>query len=758
MVPAAAGSAKSASASGAEDGSNTADERLAEVTLKVKEALDVSNDYTSFYGNYTESGYGVRWQLNWNSENEGLSVQADENGKIYSVNLYSYGSADYGYKYYGNQGFNPRFPKVTRAEAAAAAGEFLKKVMDANESVEFHENGEVPRDEEAYYFYGSLTVNGLKTDVGVNLTVRTSDLKVTSFYRDDGGYYIPGGYPAADARVTPEQALSLLKTKYTARAEYALVDGSKVAKLVYFVSADGDYAVDAKTGELVNINSYYAYGSAQGIRGMAEAAEYGVKSVYLTEAELKGVKYLEGVLSASELDKLVRAETAFGLTSEYVMGKVDYNVTDPNGGGNPVPLTDIAVYSDGKDTSKTEEKEANVTATFAYTLKVTDYAAFGISAEDWKKLKDEGNEPEVIKTFTLNAKTGEIMSCYTDYFGFGWNEKKEPTTPVISKTAEAYISKRYPELFGKTALYSSSSNTWSNVETYSFTYCQSVNGWFYPGNSIYVSINAHTGFVDGFSSYWDDTVTFAPAPSVAGEEAAVNAYMSAYKAVLHYCLLPLKKDSSGYYDFSAYKMLPAYRLNNKEGEKYISYIDAVTGEAVYYDSGSNSLKLAYNDIEGCYAKDEILKLAEYGIGLYAPSFAPDKDLTELDMILFLISAGGYKYKYGDFTEDTLNEIYSAAYNYKILEKGQREPGRIITRTDIAKSFVAMSGYSEVANFKGIFKCGFTDETDIPEKDYGYVAIAKGLGIITGDPSGSFRPNDAVTRQELAHMMYKYMSR
>ncbi len=758
MVPAAAGDTPQTAAAPA-DGSNTADERLAEILLKVKETLDISNDYTGFYGNYTESEYGVRWQLNWSSENENLNVQADENGKIYGLNLYSYGSSDYGYKYYDGQVFNPHFPRVTRAEAAAAADTFLKKVMDPSESVEFYESGESPRDEENYFFYGNLTLNGLKTDIGVNLTIRTSDMKVTSFYRGDGGYYISGGYPTADTSVTPEQALKLLKTKYTARAEYALVDNSKVAKLIYFVSTDGDYAVDAKTGELVSISNYYAYDKSFRTMGSAEAASaYDGKSVYLTEAELKGVKYLEGVLSAAELDKIVRSESAFGLTSEYVMGKVNYNVSDPNGGEKPVPLTDVSVYSDDADTSKAEEQEANVTAAFSYTLKVTDYSAFGISAEEWKKLKDEGNEPQVVKSFTLNAKTGEIMSCYTDYFGFGWNENKTSTTPVISEIAQAYISKRYPERFVKTGLYNSSSNIWTNVETYSFAYCQSVGGWFYHGNSIYVTINARTGYVDGFSSYWDDAVTFASVPSVVGEEAAVNAYMSAYKAVLQYNLLPIKKDSSQYYDSSAYKLLLAYRLNNKESDKYISYIDAVTGEAVFSDSSSYDLKLDYNDIEGCYAKDEILKLAEYGVGFYAPSFEPDKGLNELDMILFLISANGYKYKYGDLSEDTLNEIYRTAYNLKILEKDQREPARVITRTDIARSFVAMSGYSEVAGFKGIFNCGFTDDADIPEKDYGYVAIAKGLGIVAGDPAGSFRPNDAVTRQELAHMMYKYMSR
>jgi hypothetical protein len=70
----------------------------------------------------------------------------------------------------------------------------------------------------------------------------------------------------------------------------------------------------------------------------------------------------------------------------------------------------------------------------------------------------------------------------------------------------------------------------------------------------------------------------------------------------------------------------------------------------------------------------------------------------------------------------------------------------------------MAGHSEVAELRGIYRCGFADDEEIADGDYGYVAIAKGLGIVTGDPSGSFRPYEAVTRQEMAHMMFKYMSR
>ena len=60
--------------------------------------------------------------------------------------------------------------------------------------------------------------------------------------------------------------------------------------------------------------------------------------------------------------------------------------------------------------------------------------------------------------------------------------------------------------------------------------------------------------------------------------------------------------------------------------------------------------------------------------------------------------------------------------------------------------------------RGIFRCGFTDDDMIPEADEGYVAIAKGLGVVQGDAAGAFRPLDGASRQELALMLYRYLSR
>jgi hypothetical protein len=77
-----------------------------------------------------------------------------------------------------------------------------------------------------------------------------------------------------------------------------------------------------------------------------------------------------------------------------------------------------------------------------YTLTVTDYAALGISDEEWERLTKDNYKPQIKKTFTLDAKTGEINSCYTNYYGFRWDEGS--LEPVVSETARLTLQSAFP--------------------------------------------------------------------------------------------------------------------------------------------------------------------------------------------------------------------------------------------------------------------------------------------------------------------------
>ena len=71
----------------------------------------------------------------------------------------------------------------------------------------------------------------------------------------------------------------------------------------------------------------------------------------------------------------------------------------------------------------------------------------------------------------------------------------------------------------------------------------------------------------------------------------------------------------------------------------------------------------------------------------------------------------------------------------------------VTRAEFAKMLVELSGLSVKEDAEAEF-------SDINEADwfYGYVATLADMGIVSGDGNGTFRPQDAITRQEVAVMI------
>ena len=107
-------------------------QRLAAVTTKVKSALGLDTQrYKDFNGQLTEGELAPTWRLSWSGEDGSLEITAAESGKILSF-----------YRYSDDENLNDAplsLPKRDPARAKAAAAAFLKKVLDAYESVDLEE-------------------------------------------------------------------------------------------------------------------------------------------------------------------------------------------------------------------------------------------------------------------------------------------------------------------------------------------------------------------------------------------------------------------------------------------------------------------------------------------------------------------------------------------------------------------------------------------------------------------------------------------
>ena len=600
----------------------SADEQLKKVTLRVKKTLGISDDYTEFNGNSYVRGEQTWWQLSWTNETETLRVTCDEAGKVYAYDRWF---ADEEYSYSDRL----HFPDFTREDAVTLAKPFLSRVLDANEAVTLTEQRDSLRPSSRCSLSGRLTLNGVDTEVSVRLSFRTADGLLVSFYRSDADVFITGDVPSPIPALSPEEALPKFREALTADLSWAYTDyGTHEARLMYGISLDWGAMVDAQTGKLIYRRD--GYRSYDGDKNAAEpeAAVDEAEDLGLTPQELAGAEKYIGVLDAEALKAAALLEPAFGLTEDYEIGTVTYRTAQAS--------VDPATLEEG------EEPDDTVTASYRLALTLTG-AGFGLTEKEYAELIEDGYTPTVYKSITADARTGEVQSLYTYYSGFGWKESKGEGAAELSAAAKDFLARKYPAYMPLCELQSSSRSDW-NVTVDSYAYVRMEAGYRCPMNSVRISVNAATGCVDSFGVTWDEELSFGPSGPVVDEAAARDAFLSCYAAHLTYVLL--REDPDDWQ--SPYRRVLVYLPDSGDG--WVSRVDAVTGEPEL-QTGTEEKPIAYTDLEGSYARKEIEKLAAFGVGFYGVTeFRPKAAVTELDMILFMLSAAGWQLDYADYAE------------------------------------------------------------------------------------------------------------
>lgn len=697
-----------------------ADDRLADVTLKVKATLGLDTErYTEFYGNLDENILAPTWYLEWYGDGASLSVSASEEGKILSYYRY-----EQTVEKPNTSAFAPSFPAGDRDSARKAAEAFLGKVLTEGESITIEDSGTDRLNMTAYRFRGEVLLNGISAGLSYSISVRCDDYAIMNFYRDDLNGRITGGVPSAAARTTESQARSALRGTLSLRLEYVLSDTDSSKAILRYLPEYGDeYYVDAATGKLVNLTELrqgLETGAMGGVTNdTATKGESSVESAApsLSGAEQAGVSKLEGVLDSAALDAKARAISELGLDA-YTLSAVNYSVP------------------------REDAEDDTVTATIRYGRQV--------NGASWRR------------TVTLDAKTGELLRVYSS----AWMNDKELKRPVDARearqSAEQFLTKYAGAQFEKAALYNDSDALESDWQvSHSFTFAQKENGYFYNGNALYVSVDATDGSISSYEKYFDDAVTFESPSGIITETQALDAWLETYDVPLSYVQVPVAIDYS-HPDYQAlkdygisylYKLVLGYAL---EREDYLLGINASDGSPAKPSWSAQDTGITYDDLSGHWAQQKVEKLAKYGVGYRGGSFLPDTALTQLDLIALLVSTEGYSYGAG--AENAADDLYEYAYRLGLLKREERQDGAVLTRAATVKLILDAVGYGPVAQLQGIYRTRFADDAAIPADCYGYVALAQGLGMVEGMADGAFRPNAPTTRAHAAVMLYNLMER
>ncbi len=695
----------------------TQDARLARTAALVKKTLDLDTEaYERFRGGVSEDAVPV-WDLSWEGERRSLSVSALEDGTV--VSFYRWESSP---SPNWERAAFPAFPENSGAQNRAAAEAFLARVLRKGETVELKDaEGADSLSGPQGSWSGTIALNGLPSPL--HYSIRVEDGLVEHFDRDVPETAAVGGVPSPDAPASDNQAAKDLAGTLKLRLEYVLAEpGGTRAVLRYVPESAHSFLADAKTGALIDLTEleeqmsrgYRAVSGGAANAPAPTAKESAADEAGLTKAEEEGVRQLEGVLPKEDLDKVLRAQSAYGLRG--------YALTGASYAGEP-----------GED-----GREGRVLCTLRYAR--TDGGA------------------RLTRNITVNAKTGDVESVWSSA---PYGRERKVTEEEALQKAEAFLKTYCP---GRSlVLYQENGGImpWRTESQpyWRFTFAQAANGLPFRENAVTISIDGADGSVYGLSSSWDEGVTFDSADGLISMETALAAWAGTYETELAYRSVPRKLTKSDPAQASLLEQGMEYfyalRLTyGLEREEAYAGVDAKTGAPVREEQGARKTPPAYTDLDGSGAQADIEKLAQYGIGYAGGRFRPGKSLTQWELAALVSSLQGLALDPESAGEDERENAYFTAYRLGLLRAPERDDEALLTRGDLVRMLLDAAGYGPAARLGGIYTCAYSDRASIPEGELGYAAIAQSLGMAEGTYAGT----RTATRAEAASMLCRLLER
>ena len=683
------------------------EKKLQDITIRVKNVLEIDEEYAEFSGSF-DDGLRPGWNLTWSDEGRDLSVRCDEGGTITDVSRWEDGGGRTPF-----YGFDAAFPALAEGEARSQAEYWLGRLTGEGETARIDRTDVSLKTNGDYRFFGTILLNELDSPVTFRLTISGAGLM--GYSRSDGYSGYVGDVPSPAPAVKQADAAKALAEAVVLDLYY-VTDDTGEARLRY-VPVGPRTVVDAQSGETVDMDALYAsFGSAYNGKEMPMEAEAAMAMDSnagrgLTEVELSSIANYADALPQERLDSRMRGLGDLGL-ADFELTRCSYRMDD----------------------------EGNITASLRYTSEMTADNLYGYSLTAFWEMQDWGGTPTVTKSITADAKTGQLLSVSTDYPV--WERDGTAYAPA---DGAGFLRAAAPEMFAQTALREGSDAGGQNEQTYARMH----DGYFFPENYLFVSMNDATGTVDEYSFVWDDEVTFAPSEGIVGRDAALDAYIGALPLTLGYTAWPEGIDYDDpilyrYIDWGCTYIESLRLAYYYSGTDAVDGVDALTGEAV---TRSVNGAWEYDDLAGVPEKAAIEALGAAGIGFDGGSFRPAEALTMADAAALLLQANGCDVRGWD--EKTLR---NEAVWLGLVSAAGWQPERELTRMEYLRMIVGASAYGPSAALEGIWDSGFKD---VDAADEGTAAIARALGMVSGK---KLAPDALCTRADGAQLLYGFMNR
>lgn len=599
------------------------------------------------------------------------------------------------YDKYGNRNdYESKIPKVTEEEGRKIAETFLKKVSPEIKDNFRYKTSEMNRGTLVSSYYFNFT----RVENDIPYINNTVNVDVDNMTGEVKSYYVNWDkdikFPKDENIISKQEADKIYKEKVKFDLMYKYSFTGKESKPILVYSVqDKNKSINAKTGEVFDYSNENFYGE---MKDVGNAVEESKKT--LTKEELKAIKTSKDMINENQAESIAR---------EFATIDKSYKLSYLN-------------------LFKQEDE-------YRWYL-------------DFSKEQDNKNESESVQV-SIDAMTKEIMH-FNKYNEVDAKEERKYSKDQALDIAKEYLNKIQSEK-SKQVEYIDASYLEYEVEegkepmSYSFNFTRKVNGILFEGDGFIIRVDTRSGEIVGYSSSWYKG-ELPELKDIVSKEEAYKVFKDRAKLELQYINKSNnKKDSKD--------TILAYVLSNKDRLD----IDAKTGKAIdlySYSRDREEDRPDYEDIEKSIAKEQIKILSNLGIYLPGTKFKPKEAITQRDYIYLLSKAMDNYVNYED-----VEEMYKMMINQNIVKKDEKAPKSNVIREDGVKYIIRAMNYDQVADIKDIYTLQFKDKEDISLSLRGYIAIAKGLGIVNGTSDGRFRPTDTITREQAIIMIYNMLN-
>lgn len=660
----------------------------------------IPQDYDQFDSAFERDQNGEYWYLRWYTKssqeaNYGeISVRVNaKNGEIFAYNHYN--SKDH-------QGKFSALPKVSREAGEKIAWDFIKKVTPSVASeIVLKPSNQVYYGTPVVHFYGfQRVINDIEYPHNyIHVEVNGETGEVKNYYVNwEDLKVVP-----VKAQITQEEAQKIFEDKVGFELRYFKPYSqnrvSQPIKLVYEITRPQEIAIDAVTGELLPISMYYPY--FREIYDDGRASE--IVAAKLEPYEQQVVDELTGLLSQEEAlkiaQKAVDLSPAFKLQGSQLTRDWEF------------PELKIWTF-----TWNIEEKNHFGWANVEVDAQIGKVLAFGVSEDRYPGVEEERK---------LMIKSRE----------------------EAEKLVQNFLKENYPETInnlrpqeGLGGVIPLDKEVLENQPSYSFTYERLVDGVPYSSNYVYATVDSYTGKINSFRIRFLDQ-KFPAADKVIDKNQFTQDFLEKNPLELVYV---------------------------RDGEKNLRLVYKLPSLKSYRFDAHNGAMLDWNgqpiketkipdivDISGHWAESAINTLNQLDLLRVVDNhYRPDAAITQAEVIKMLAKANNRALT--DKAEEQWYEpYYQWAVSTKLILEEEINPTATVTREELAKFLIRDLLWDKIATLN-IYKLeGFQDATEISEGYLGYVAIAHGLGLLTGEGS-HWKPQAMVKKGEACIALVRYL--